>query len=711
MFEESGQTGALASAARVLRAMIVFWGAMLALCSFSAQAQAQTLPPLSVSFWATPDPAMPGDQVVFKILLANPSSTTPTGAFQLNIAVPQSLTVNDYDGGSCTANPCRFGSTLYWSVPTIPAGTSTLYQFTTGIDNSVTYPAPSAGTVLSAALSATVATKAISATANVTIGAQPMSLGVSGTPFRVGPGGLITYTASYGNVGASAVPATMSVSIPTGATFVSATGGGALAGSAVQWDLGSVAAGFSDRRQFTVKVADAAVAGTFLVAQGQLLNTTNQQSLLRETTANLVAPTQLLSLSVVGTPDPVTPGGAIVYRLLASNNSTNTATGTFSVYVNVPRSTQATYYHGGSCTKNPCRYGATLYWSFPSIPASGTWSVPFTIGVDNSVTYPPPADGSVLSMDAMAFVFGGTMAHSTVTVDSVTHLSLAISGVPNRVAPSSALTYTIAYGNTGASAVPATLSVPVPKGTTFVSASGGGVLSNGVVQWALGSLASGFSDRLQFTVNVPDSAVPGSSIVAEAELSNSTSKRSLVRESTSSLVAVDQLLSLSLSATPDPVAPGAALVYTLNVANKSTNTPTGSFELDFNMPRNATATYYNGGSCTANPCRFGSILYWTLDSIPAGGSTKLYFTVAIDNSVTNPPPPDGSILFSDATAYVFGGVTVANAVTISSGNHLNLTIAGAPSRVPAGGALTYTLSAGNGGTKGVATLLSLPLPT
>ena len=60
-----------------------------------------------------------------------------------------------------------------------------------------------------------------------------------------------------------------------------------------------------------------------------------------------------------------------------------------------------------------------------------------------------------------------------------------------------------------------------------------------------------------------------------------------------------------------------------------------------------------------------------------GGSTKLYFTVAVDNSVTNPPPADGSILFSDATAYVFGGVTVANAVTVSSGNHLNLTIGGA----------------------------------
>ena len=107
--------------------------------------------------------------MVFSILLANPSSTTPTGVFELNVAVPQSVAVTDY-GASCTANPCRFGSTLYWSVPTIAAGTSTDYQFTAGVDNSVAYPAPSAGTVLTATLSATVATKAISASANVTSG-------------------------------------------------------------------------------------------------------------------------------------------------------------------------------------------------------------------------------------------------------------------------------------------------------------------------------------------------------------------------------------------------------------------------------------------------------------------------------------------------------------------------------------------------------------
>jgi uncharacterized repeat protein (TIGR01451 family)/uncharacterized repeat protein (TIGR02543 family) len=59
------------------------------------------------------------------------------------------------------------------------------------------------------------------------------------------------------------------------------------------------------------------------------------------------------------------------------------------------------------------------------------------------------------------------------------------------------IVYTITYGNTGAAtANSVVITDPVPAGTTFVSASNGGTLSNGNVIWNLGSLNGGTSGQL-----------------------------------------------------------------------------------------------------------------------------------------------------------------------------------------------------------------------
>jgi len=67
----------------------------------------------------------------------------------------------------------------------------------------------------------------------------------------------------------------------------------------------------------------------------------------------------------------------------------------------------------------------------------------------------------------------------------------------------SLITYTLDYSNPGLRPVEAVvLRNAVPAGTSFVSATGGGVESGGVVRWSLGTLASGASGSRQFTVGV-----------------------------------------------------------------------------------------------------------------------------------------------------------------------------------------------------------------
>ena len=49
-----------------------------------------------------------------------------------------------------------------------------------------------------------------------------------------------------------------------------------------------------------------------------------------------------------------------------------------------------------------------------------------------------------------------------------------------------------------------TITVPVPTGTSFVSASNGGTYANGLITWSLGDLAPGDAGQVTFTLNIDD---------------------------------------------------------------------------------------------------------------------------------------------------------------------------------------------------------------
>jgi len=84
---------------------------------------------------------------------------------------------------------------------------------------------------------------------------------------------------------------------------------------------------------------------------------------------------------------------------------------------------------------------------------------------------------------------------------------------PATVASGAQLTYTITYGNTGtAAATNVVIQDTVPAGTTFVSATAGGVHAGGVVTWNLGTVNAGVTNQtVQFTVAV--NAGQGASVV------------------------------------------------------------------------------------------------------------------------------------------------------------------------------------------------------
>ena len=86
-------------------------------------------------------------------------------------------------------------------------------------------------------------------------------------------------------------------------------------------------------------------------------------------------------------------------------------------------------------------------------------------------------NGTVIRSTATAEGGNSGASAGVDVVVSTTDLSLGMTNSPNSVAAGAALSYTLHFGNPGgAGSAAAVLGVPLPTGTTFVSASDGGVL-------------------------------------------------------------------------------------------------------------------------------------------------------------------------------------------------------------------------------------------
>ena len=185
-----------------------------------------------------------------------------------------------------------------------------------------------------------------------------------------------------------------------------------------------------------------------------------------------------------------------------------------------------------------------------------------------------PADGTLIFTGASVNYDGGSESTSqSVVVDNTPMVMLGMSDSPDPVVPGDQLGYTVIYSNRGgASLSNVVLKAPVPLGSSFVSASDGGVLVNDTVQWNLGSVAAGGSNQRRFTVAAGESAEDGSVLQAWAEIVSGS--QNSARTNTATVVSSDSGVLLSMTANPDPVKPGEQIYYTLTVSNAGVITAT-----------------------------------------------------------------------------------------------------------------------------------------
>lgn len=388
-----------------------------------------------------------------------------------------------------------------------------------------------------------------------------------------------------------------------------------------------------------------------------------------------------VSVVVENPSNPIQPGQTLVYRIHVSNPNPTTPTGALVVEANVPQHMAVNRPPGGVCSPDRCdlsttvaRFGNVVSWKIADLAPAGSTVLELRGSVDNSNQFPPPADGDSMALDIIVKSGSAKVASVTSTVvaaNTAPTFDLALSGA-TRATPGAALELRLRYGNRGASAAGAQLRLALPAGVRVSAASEGAVLDGNQLGWDLGSVPGGFSDFRDVRLELDPKAKLGSLALFGAELSGG-GQRSPSRASRAVLIGADSALGIVVKSTPDPAVPAGTIVYKIELTNRSGNAPTGAFSVRAGVPRYATVSKLQTGDCVPERCdlsttfaNYGNDIVWKVASLDPGASTELQFAAVVDKPTAAAPPPNGSLLDVDVTAFFAGATRTSASVVLGT---------------------------------------------
>jgi uncharacterized repeat protein (TIGR01451 family) len=531
-------------------------------------------------------------------------------------------------------------------------------------------------------------------------GALPvLTLAVGDAPDPVAAGGNVTYTITGANTGTgSATGVVLTDTLPANTTFVSATGGGTLSGSVVTWNPGTLAAGASSTLQLVVRVASPLANGTIITNGACSIDSTQTTALTAAATTTTVTSSPTLTLAATDAPDPVNAGANITYTLAYGNTGNMNASGVV-ITDSVPVNTTFV-----SATGGVTQSGGVVTWSIGALNAGASGSVQMVVKVVS-----PLANGTVItngtaSIDSAQTTPVGAAA-ATTSVASSPVLTIAAADAPDPVAAGGNLTYAITYGNTGNMAASSVaITDGVPANTTFVSATGGGVEASGLVTWNVGALAAGASAAVQMVVRVASPLANGTVITDGTWVIDSSETSPVSGSAVTTTVYSAPSLAVVAADSPDPVAAGANLTWTLSYSNIGNADATGVVVSD-TLPANTSFVSATGGGTLA-----AGVVTWNLGTLAAGGNGSVQLVAKVASPLAN------GTTITDATYSIRSAQTLAAAgpavtTTVTSAPVLTVGQSDTPDPVTAGGNLTYTLSYGNtGNANGTGAVLTDVVP-
>ncbi len=530
--------GGLVGVATVLLAVV---GLAAPIMGTAGPAFAQNEAAVSLSKSATVSSAAPGAPFTYALRYSCSSLVTTCNGVKITDVLPPQLSRAAADvtlvGDSHTATTAYdpgTGTATFTMVSPMPAGTTGEVTITVKFPAGITPVGASSTNVgtIGGTNAPTASSNPSTVTALVT---ASIATTKTPNPTPIVLGAPVTYTVTHTNSGnVNLTSPTLVDTLPPGATFGSASGGGVFnaATRQVTWTLPSPSApGAKSTQTITVTypsppfVAGQPITNT-VAGTGTPLGTTTPISQPATATGTPVAPAPAVQASK-SPGGPIALGGLFTYTVSVKNTG-NVGLNPVTMLDSLPAG--ATFM---SATGGGTFNGTTgqVSWTFPSPPlapgATFTATVtvtynspPFTAGqiVTNSVstsgmptTGGPPVVGTASVNNTLTPAqTGGTIAKTLLTPASQFALDTPVQ-------------YQVSATNTGDLPLANfTITDPLPAGATFVSASNGGTNSAGTVTWALGSLAAKTTQIVTVTVIYPSSAFAPGQLVTNTARANGT---------------------------------------------------------------------------------------------------------------------------------------------------------------------------------------------
>jgi len=376
----------------------------------SAVSRVDAAQALALAVEVNPDPVGQTELLDLQVTVSNPGAGT-TGNLALRLLYPEHINATPFfaGGGACLVGTagCSPGEYAEWDLGVLAAGQSV----TVGINENLLNNLP-AGTLIPFEIELTDngtpqhALRTVSHTlvAGGPAADSPLEIALDPLPDPVAPGGTLSYSITYGNMGNNeATNTVLAFPIPIGTTLVSASSVGAPSsdlGGVVVWNLGSLAAHAGGRESVTVQVGGGVANGSQLVVDAAMIgadiNTRSHWSqAMALSTVRTFAP---ITLTMAATPDPVSTGQVLDLSLEVTNNRA-VASGSLYLRLLYPEHINATpvFTGGGACLVGTfgCSAGEYAEWDL-GVLAAGQ-SVAF--GISESLVA-GTADGIVIPFEA-----------------------------------------------------------------------------------------------------------------------------------------------------------------------------------------------------------------------------------------------------------------------------------------------------------------------
>ena len=607
------------------------------------------------------NPVIAGQDVTYTAVVTN-TGPSDAGAYTFQEQAPANTTFQRAIGPTC-GTPDANGL-VSCNASGLTAGATQTYQFVVAISPTVTNGAPITATARLTNLTTTdpnLNNNSATATATVATSADLYVTSVNAVPNPATAGQDVTYATTFGNNGPSvATNAVLTMTVPTGVSFVSANGGGILSCNApvqgrVVCTAANVPVASNDVAHLTVAIPSSAT--TSLTSRSTLTSGTSDPDPTNNSALGSAGVQTAADLSVGMTfsPHPVVAGQDITYTTTLHNAGPSDAA-TPVVTTTVPVST-----------------------TFVSLAANGWNCTTPPVGSGGVVSCTPSGGGSLAASDSATFaltvladqgVFTGTVLTATSTVGSPTTDPIATNntaaananattsadlGVTSSLTPNGTvvagqtLTDMVTVTNHGPSAAAApVVTTTVRAGTTFQ-----GLTSPG--DWACttppldgvgavsctpndGRLAAGASAQFVLTLGVPANVLDGSSIVANATTGSrggQTNDPNQTNNASTATVTVSIAADLAVSdAASSPVVAGQDGAYTTTLVNNGPS-DAPNVVVTATVPAGTTFGSFSANGWTCGGPNAGGVVTCTAATLPAGHAVSFPLVVRVSPDVTN----------------------------------------------------------------------------